>query len=70
MEQDITKHSALTLPPGKLLTTGEAAAYLGFSPKAVREWSDLGLIAHLVTPGGRRRYRVKDLDAAKARWSK
>lgn len=54
----------------KLLTTSQAAKYLGIHPETLTKYALEGAIAHLVTPSGRRRYRVRDLDAAILRWSR
>lgn len=64
-ESTPTKHN-----PNALLTGTEAANYLGVHPVSVARWSREGKIAHYLTPGGRRRYRISDLDAALARWSR
>jgi len=44
------------------LRLGPAAAHLGVSPNALRQWADSGRIACSRTPGGHRRFRVADLD--------
>lgn len=54
----------------KLLTTSQAAKYLGIHPDTLNKYAKNGAIAHLLTPEGRRRYRIKDLDAAILRWSR
>jgi len=46
----------------RLLSVGEAAAYLGVSAASLRKWSDAGLIPVLRTPGGQRRFALADLD--------
>lgn len=63
---------ANTTIPGRydLLTTSEAAAYIGVATETLARWSRDGKVAHVMTPGGRRRYRIKDLDATLARWSR
>lgn len=47
-----------------LLWIGEAAALLGVSPETVRNWTNAGKLAAVVTPGGHRRYRRSDVLAA------
>jgi excisionase family DNA binding protein len=46
----------------RLLSIGEAAAYLGVSAASLRKWSDQGLIRVYRTPGGQRRYATADLE--------
>jgi excisionase family DNA binding protein len=46
----------------RLLSVGEAAAYLGVSPASLRKWSNQGLVPVFRTPGGQRRYSIQDLD--------
>ncbi len=46
----------------RLMSVGEAAAYLGVSPASLRKWSNSGLVPTYRTPGGQRRYSVEDLD--------
>lgn len=52
-------------PPGagaqRLLTIGQAAELLGVHPLTIRNWSEKGTIRCLRTPGGHRRYRLRDL---------
>jgi excisionase family DNA binding protein len=47
----------------KLLSVGDAAAYVGVSPASLRNWSDQGFLRVYRTPGRQRRYAVADLDA-------
>lgn len=47
----------------RLMSVGEAAAYLGVSAASLRKWSNSGLVPTYRTPGGQRRYSVEDLDA-------
>jgi excisionase family DNA binding protein len=47
----------------RLMSVGEAAAYLGVSPASLRKWSNSGLVPTYRTPGGQRRYSVEDLDS-------
>ena len=49
---------------GRLLTIGQAAELLGVHPLTIRNWSEKGTIRCLRTPGGHRRYRVRDLRRA------
>jgi excisionase family DNA binding protein len=46
----------------RLISVGEAAAYLGVSPASLRKWSNSGVVPTYRTPGGQRRYRVEDLE--------
>jgi excisionase family DNA binding protein len=46
----------------RLMSVGDAAAYLGVSPASLRKWSNSGLVPTYRTPGGQRRYSVEDLD--------
>jgi excisionase family DNA binding protein len=54
-------------PPGNggtdWLTLGQAARYLGVAQSTIRKWSDQGRLPAFYTPGGHRRYRLRDLDA-------
>jgi excisionase family DNA binding protein len=50
------------MTPPRLMSVGEAAAYLGVSPASLRKWSNSGLVPTYRTPGGQRRYSVEDLD--------
>lgn len=52
----------------RLLTTSEAAQHIGVHPDTLTSWALKGALPYLLTPSGRRRYRVKDLDAAAAKW--
>lgn len=47
-----------------LLWIGEAAAILGVSAETVRNWTNAGKLAAVVTPGGHRRYRREDVERA------
>ena len=49
----------------RLMSVGDAAAYLGVSPASLRKWSNSGLVPTYRTPGGQRRYSVEDLDSFK-----
>jgi excisionase family DNA binding protein len=49
----------------KPLTLTEAAAELGVSTQTLRRWADAGRIPVLRTLGGRRRFRPKDIEAAR-----
>jgi len=46
------------------VTPGEAARYLHVSPKTINRWANDGRIPCIVTLGGHRRFRRKDVDAA------
>jgi excisionase family DNA binding protein len=54
-------------PPGDggadWLTLGQAARYLGVAQSTIRKWSDQGRLPAFYTPGGHRRYRLRDLEA-------
>jgi excisionase family DNA binding protein len=54
-------------PPGNggtdWLTLGQAARYLGVAQSTIRKWSDQGRLPAFYTPGGHRRYQLRDLDA-------
>jgi excisionase family DNA binding protein len=50
------------------LNVGQAAEYLGVSPASLRNWSDQGKLPVYRTPGGQRRYRIRDLDAFIESW--
>ena len=45
------------------LTLGQAAKYLGVAQSTIRKWSDQGRLPAFYTPGGHRRYRLRDLDS-------
>ncbi len=45
----------------RLLTIGQAAELLGVHPLTMRNWSEKGTVRCLRTPGGHRRYRLRDL---------
>ncbi|MBA2505381.1 MAG: helix-turn-helix domain-containing protein [Thermoleophilaceae bacterium] len=51
-----------------LQRVSQAAEYLGVSVGSLRNWSDKGLVPVYRTPGGQRRYRAADLDAAVNSW--
>jgi excisionase family DNA binding protein len=49
--------------PKLMLTTGEAAQFLGVHPNTVRRWSQKGILkAYRVTHHGDRRFRREDID--------
>jgi excisionase family DNA binding protein len=50
----------------ELLTIGPAAALLGVHPETLRRWEAAGRMTARRTPGGRRRYRRRDLEALRA----
>lgn len=47
----------------EVLTPAAAAALLGVHPSTLRRWADDGLVPHLKTPTGQRRYRRSAIDA-------
>lgn len=47
----------------ELLTPSEAAAILMVSPVTLRQWAQKGKIPFHVTPGGHRRFHIKELKA-------
>ena len=44
-----------------LLTVTKAAAFLQVSPSTIRNWADQGVLPHILTPGGHRRFFQNDL---------
>lgn len=52
----------------RLLTTSEAAKYLGIHPETLTKLALEGHIKYRLLPSGRRRYRAKDLEAVEAKW--
>ena len=46
------------------LTTDQAAAYLRISKNTLYRWALSGAVKYHEGPGGNRRYRAEDLDAA------
>lgn len=54
----------------RLLTTSEAAQHIGIHPETLTKWALQGAVPYLLTPSGRRRYRIKDLNDAAARWQR
>lgn len=51
------------------LLPGEVARVLHVSPKTVSRWAARGLIPHLATLGGHRRFRRDDVEAIARRMS-
>jgi excisionase family DNA binding protein len=45
------------------MTLSEAAHYIGVHPSTLRDWAERGVIPHLRTPGGHRRFIEDDLRA-------
>ena len=45
----------------RLLTTKEAAEYLGISPKTLWEWTERGIIPRVEIPGTKSKYDLDDL---------
>ena len=48
------------------LTTDEAAEYLRVTRSTLYRWAAEGCLKYFESPGGHRRYRVEDCDAALA----
>ena len=48
---------------GRWLTLSMAANYVGVHSSTLREWAERGLVTHLRTPGGHRRFATSDLQA-------
>ncbi len=46
----------------ELITTNQAAEYLGVTPKTLRRWESEGKIKAIRTLGGHRRFYKSDLD--------
>ena len=46
----------------RFLTISEAADRLGVNQKTLRAWADKGLVAHIKTPTGYRRFDPSDID--------
>lgn len=53
----------VTLTPDGRLNRRDAAAYLGLSPRTLANWGVRGLGPASLRVGGRRFYRIADLDA-------
>lgn len=49
-----------------LLTSEQAAQHLGLAPAALRELTREGALQSYRTPTGRRRYRLRDVEAYRA----
>ena len=47
-----------------MLTTTQAAARIGVTASTIRRWADQGDLAFHTTPGGHRRFREADIEAA------
>ena len=50
----------------QLLTPAEAAKLRRVSPRSLRRWNALGLLAAERTPGGHRRYRLSEVRSLSA----
>jgi excisionase family DNA binding protein len=48
------------------LTTAQVAAIFSVHPQTVTKWAVQGLLPHLRTPGGHRRYKREDVDRMRA----
>lgn len=46
-----------------LLNIGQAAALAQVSPASLRRWADRGMLPHVRTLGGQRRFRRADVEA-------
>lgn len=44
------------------LSTGPAAARVGVTENTLRAWARAGKVPHLVSPSGRYKFRIADLD--------
>jgi excisionase family DNA binding protein len=51
----------------RLLTVAQAAAALGVSGNTLRNWADKGLIPHVKTPTGYRRFDPDEIEAFRAK---
>lgn len=49
--------------PNERLMPGQVAEILGVDTKTVGRWASRGLLSHVRTPGGHRRYKRKDVEA-------
>ncbi len=49
---------------GVLLTPAEVAALFRVDPKTVTRWAAAGRLESITTPGGHRRFRLADVEAA------
>jgi excisionase family DNA binding protein len=49
------------------LGVGRAAQYLGVSEPTLRKWTDTGQLSAFRTPGGHRRYQLRELDLFRER---
>lgn len=49
--------------PNEHLMPGQVAEMLGVETKTVARWASNGLLSHVRTPGGHRRYKRKDVEA-------
>jgi excisionase family DNA binding protein len=51
------------VPDEKLLTVSQAARKLGVSANTLRRWTSRGLVPHLRTSGGQRRFSQEQIEA-------
>jgi len=51
-----------TIAGPDVLTRAETAQVLGVHPSTVSRWADSGLLPHIRTPSGERRYRRGDVE--------
>jgi excisionase family DNA binding protein len=49
-------------PKSQWFTLGEASQFLGVHPTTLREWVDAGMLQVFRTPGGHRRFDLRDLE--------
>jgi excisionase family DNA binding protein len=54
-------------PEDRLLKPAEVAAIFRVNPKTVAQWAEMGRLPYIRLPGGQRRYRESDVQAALAR---
>lgn len=55
------------MDPATLLGPADVARLFGVTPDAVRRWERLGQLPALRTAGGRRLFRLADVEALRAR---
>ena len=57
-----SEDTTMSTGPRRLLNSGEAARILGIHQNTLRSWADRGLVPHLRTPTGYRRFAIEDLE--------
>ncbi|HQP38007.1 MAG TPA: helix-turn-helix domain-containing protein, partial [Polyangiaceae bacterium] len=45
----------------RLMSTGDVAEVLGVSEATVKRWADAGTLSCIRTPGGHRKFRLRDI---------